>query len=193
MNEIDNINKELNKIERQYQRSKTLLALNASHQLNKAVITAKCARTTTFKEAKFTSDMVNFFFKRDTTPYEFMESVEENANKSIKEYENFQKAVSICPYEKQVLTSFAKWYAHSGFEVAMLKCNIGYIIHFGLELQKRNLGMITETEMWQSFANIIEAGDNLFTFHPGRVMRTFLRTVWKFNEIEQKIELRRLI
>lgn len=137
--------------------------------------------------------MVNFFFKRDTTPYEFMESVEENANKSIDEYQKYQKSVSICPYDKRIITSFARWYTHSGFEPAMLKCNIGYIIQFGLTIQKRNLGMINETEMLQLFANIIEAGDSLFTFHPGLVMRTFVKTVRKFNEIERKIELRRLI
>jgi hypothetical protein len=75
----------------------------------------------------------------------------------------------------------------------MLKCNIGYIIHFGLAIQERNVGKITEAEMWQTFANIIEAGDSLFTFYPGSVMRTFVKTVRKFNEIEQKIELRKLI
>jgi hypothetical protein len=132
-------------------------------------------------------------FKAETSPYDFMKPVEEIANESIQEYQNFQKAVSICPYEKQILTSFAKWYAHSGFEVAMLKCNIGYIIHIGLAIQERNIGKITETEMWQTFANIIEAGDNLFTFHPGGIMRTFLKTVRKFNEIEQKIELRKSV
>jgi len=190
MNKIGKINKELNKLERQYQRSKTLFALNASHQLNKAVLTANCAKNTTFKEAKFTSDMVNFFFKRDTTPYQFMVSVEENANKSIEEYQKFKKSVSICPYDERIINSFSLWYTHSGFESAILKCNIGYIIHFGLAVQKKNLGMITETEMWQSFANIVEVGDSLFTFHPGLVMRTFVKTVKKFGEIERKIEKR---
>jgi hypothetical protein len=193
MNEIDNINKELNQIKRQYQRTKTYFALTASHYFDLAVIKAQCAKPTTLSEAQNTSNLINFLFKADTNPYEFMKPVEEIVNESIKEYQNFQKAVSMCPYEKRILTSFANWYAHSGFDVSMLKCNIGYIIHFGLAIQERNVGKITEAEMWQTFANIIEAGDSLFTFYPGSVMRTFVKTVRKFNEIEQKIELRKLI
>jgi predicted phosphoadenosine phosphosulfate sulfurtransferase len=191
MNEISNITKELNQIKRQYQRTKTYFALTASHYFDQAVLTAQCAKPTTFEQAKSTSDKVNFFFKRDTTAYDFMQSVEETVNKSIQEYENFQTAVSIYPFEKRSLTSFAKWYAHSGFEVAMLKCNIGYIIHFGLAIQERNIGKITEHEMWQTFANIVEAGDDLFTFHPGLVMKTFLKTVAKFEEIENKVMQRK--
>jgi hypothetical protein len=193
MNEINNINKELNQLNRQFQRTKTYFALTASHYFDKAMIHAQCAKPTMLSEAQKTSNLINFLFKAETSPYDFMKPVEEIANESIQEYQNFQKAVSICPYEKQILTSFAKWYAHSGFEVAMLKCNIGYIIHIGLAIQERNIGKITETEMWQTFANIIEAGDNLFTFHPGGIMRTFLKTVRKFNEIEQKIELRKSV
>lgn len=191
MTEIDNINKELNQIKRQYQRTKTYFALTASHYFDLSVIKAQCAKPTTLAEAQNTSNLINFLFKADTNPYQFMKPVEETVNDSINEYQNFQKAVSICPYEKQIIISFAKWYAHSGFEVAMLKCNIGYIIHFGLTIQQRKLGMITELEMLQTFANIIEAGDDLFTFHPGLVMRTFVKTVRKFNEIERKIELRK--
>lgn len=191
MSEIVNITKELNQIKRQFQRTKTYFALTASHYFDKAVITAQCAKPTTLAEAQNTSNLINFLFKVDTNPYQFMKPVEEPVNESIKEYQNFQKAVSICPYEKQIIISFAKWYAHSGFEVAMLKCNVGFIIHFGLAIQERNVGKITETEMLQTFANIIEAGENLFTFHPGRVMRTFVKTVTKFNEIECKIAMRK--
>lgn len=191
MNEIANITKELNQLKRQYQRTKTYFALTASHYFDKAVITAQCAKPTTFAEAQNTSNLINFFFKADTNPYQFMKPVEETVNDSINEFQNFQKAVSICPYEKQIIISFAKWYAHSGFEVAMLKCNIGYIIHFGLTIQERNVGKITDAEMWQTFANIIEAGESMFTFHPRRVMRTFVKTVKKFNEIERKVESRK--
>ncbi len=191
MNEIANITKELNQVKRQLQRSKTYFALTASHYFDKAVITAQCAKPTTFAEAQNTSNLINLFFKADTNPYQFMKPVEERANESIKEYQNYQKAVSICPFDKRVLNSFARWYTHTGFEVAMLKCNIGYIIHFGLTIQEKTNGKITEAEMWQTFANIIEAGDRMFTFHPGRVMRTFIKTVRKFNEIEMKISQRK--
>ncbi|HAQ18425.1 MAG TPA: hypothetical protein DCR40_04225 [Prolixibacteraceae bacterium] len=187
MNPIEINTKELNQLKRQFQRTKTYFAISASHYFDKAVITAQCAKPTTLAEAQNTSNLINLLFKADTNPYQFMTSIEETANESIKEYQNFQIAVSICPFEKRVLNSFAHWYAHTGFEVAMLKCNIGYIIHLGLAIQERNVGKITEHEMWQAFANIVEAGDDLFTFHPGLVIRTFLKTVAKFNEIEQKI------
>ena len=185
--------RELHQIKRQHQRTKTYFAICASHSFDKAVITAQCAKPITLAEAQNTSNLINFLFKTDTNPYEFMKPVEESVNESIKEYQNYQDAVSICPYDKRILNSFAHWYAHSGFEVAMLKCNVGYIIQFGLTIQEWNIGKITEAEMWQTFANIVEVGDSLFTFQPGRVMRTFLKTVRKFNEIEQKIELRKLI
>jgi len=192
MKEIANIKKELNQIKRQFQRTKTYFALTASHYFDKAVITAQCVKPTTLAEAQNTSNLINFLFKAETNPYQFMKPVEETVNDSIHEYQNFQKAVSIYPCDKRVLNSFAHWYAHSGFEVAMLKCNIGYIIQFGITIQERNLKMITEREMWQVFANIVEAGDDLFTFYPGLVLRTFLKSVTKFNQIEQKIENRRM-
>lgn len=182
-----------NKLEKDYQRAKTYFALVASHYFDKAVIKAKCAKPTTLEVAQNTSNLINFLFKADTNAYQFMTSVEETANESIKEYQNFQNAVSKCPYEKQILTSFAKWYAHSGFEVALLKCNIGYIIHFGLTIQERYMGIITEAEKLQTFANIIEPGKNRFTFHKGVVIQTFITTVEKFNEIEQKVEYRKSI
>lgn len=189
MNEVANITKEKNQI----QRTNTYLALMTSHYFDKAVHSAKCEKPTTLEQAKFMSDMVNFFFTRDTEPAEFMESVEGNANKSIEEFQNFQKAVSNCPYDKRVLKSFALWYAHLSFEVSELKCNLGYVISFGLTIQERNNGKISETEMLQAIAKLIKAGDNLFPFHPGLVMRAFIETVKKFEEIEQKVKLRRKI
>lgn len=190
MNEVVNSNKRIKKIERQFQRDKTYFALMTSYYFDLAVHSAKCDSPTTIEQAKYTSDMVNFFFKRDTTYLEFMESMEGTANKSIEEYQNFQKAISNCPYDKRVLTSFALWFSHLSFEVSELKCNIGYIIHFGLTIQERNNGNISETEMLQAISKLIEAGANLFPFHPRLVIRAFLETVKKFEEIEQKVIMR---
>jgi hypothetical protein len=44
-----------------------------------------------------------------------------------------------------------------------------------------------------AFANIIEAGNHLFTFHRTLVMKTFISAVAKFNEIETKVMQRNLI
>lgn len=178
---------DLKKLKKQIQQSKTYFALIAAYHFNKAVLASQCAKPSTFQEAKFTSDMINFFFKKETTPYEFMRSVEERVNESIKSYQEYQKAVSLCPFEKQALSSFAHWYSYSGFQSAMLKCNIGYIIHFGLTILEHKGGMITETEMLDTFERIISAGEDMFTFCPRLVKQTFLKAVVKFEEIESKV------
>lgn len=191
MNEVVNITKEKNQIKRQYQRAKTYYALMASSYFDKAVHSAKCDKPNTFEQAKYTSDMVNFFFKRDTTPAEFMNSVEDTSNKSIEEYQNFKKAVSICPFDKRALSGFAHWYSSMDFEVSDTKCHLGYIISFGLTIQEKNNGNLSEPEMLQAIANLIKSGDNLFPFHPRLVRRAFIEAVKKFEEIEQKVKLRR--
>lgn len=191
MTELQILLKDRKKTVIKIQRIKTYICLIASHHLYTAVIMAECSKPSTFKEAKFTSDMVNLFFKKDSNPYEFMKPVEETANESIDEYKIYQDAVSQCQFDKRILESFAHWYAYSGFSVAMLRCNMGYIMQFGLSILERNNGKITEAEMIDSFACIIRAGKDLFTFYPGLVMRTFIETVKKFEEIEQKVELRK--
>lgn len=164
MTESQIIEKQRNKIKRQFQREKTYFALFTSHYFEKALSKSQCSS-------------------------HFMKPVDEMVNESIEEYQDFKKAVSAYPYDKQILNSFSRWYNYSGFEVAKLKSNIGYIIRFGLAITERNIGDISEAEMVQQFSEIIVSGKPVF--HPEQIIRMFLKAVTKFNEIESKIELRK--
>lgn len=193
MNELQSILREINKVKKRLLRSKCFYALLSAHSLDKAMINAHCAKPTSLKEAQNTSDFINFLFQTETTPYEFMKSVDETVNKSIDNYNNYNDSLLVWAYDRRVLESFCKYYVNTGWGISRLKCQIQYILYCGMAIQQHDAGNISEQELSGCFKSLGESGKTFFSFKPRRIMRSFNDAVALFQKIEQKVELRKLI
>lgn len=193
MNEIKNIQTEIKKNRKQLLRSKCFFALLSAHSLDKAIINAHCAKPTSLKDAQQNSDFINFIFQVETTPFEFMKSIDETSNKAIDNFNNYNDSLQIWPYDRRVLESFCKYYANTGWDISLLKCQIQYILYCGMAIQQRDAGNITEQELSGCIKSVAEAGKTYFSFKPRRIMRSFNEAVALFQNTEQKIEMRKSI
>lgn len=190
MNEINIIKKELKQINRRLTRTKTFQALVAAHSLDSAIISSHCAKKTTLPEAQRTSDFINFLFQAETTPYEFMNSIEETSNKSIEQYNVYKLSLQNWSTDKRILESFCKWYTNTGWEASMLKCNMNYILYCGIPIQQYYLEMISKKEMIECIDSVSKAGNRFFSFKPIWILRAFTQASNKLAEIEEKIYFR---
>lgn len=190
MNELIKIKREINRIDRNYHRVCTYYALSASFNLERAVVHARCARPTTLKEAQNVSKLINTIFGKNTTPYEFMHPVDQVANESVEYFEHYRNALSKCMFDQRILDGFAKWYVHSGFETAFLKCNIGFILYIGLAMIENANGTISKKEMDDFIENVMNNENNLFSFNAKRVKRAFSEASLMLKKIEDKILIR---
>lgn len=190
MNDIIQIQKDLSKIRKKFARSKCFFALLSAHSLDMAILNAHCAKPTSLDEAQKTSNLINFLWQAETTPYEFMQSIDETANKSIDNYKTYGLALQNCPFNKQVLESFCKWYVNTGWSASKLKCNINNIIYCGMAIQQYDIGKINKKELLKSIDAVAKAGERVFSFKPKGILRAFNQATNKLKEIEQKIQTR---
>ena len=191
MNELQNINKEIIKIRKQLLRSKCFYALLSAHSLNKAILNAKCVKPTSIDEAQGTSDFINSLFQAETTPYDFIKSIDETANNAIDNFNNYNDSLLIWAYDRRVLESFCKYYVNTGWDVSLLKCQIQYILYCGLAIQKHDAGNITKQELSEYIRSVAESGRTRFSFKPIQIIRSFNDAVNLFQIIEKKVELRK--
>lgn len=191
MNDIKTIQKELKRSRKKFQRSKCFLALIAAHSLDKAIIQSHCAKPTNLKDAQNISDFINFIYQVETTPYEFMKSIEETSDNAIDNFNNYNDALKIWTYDRRVLEGFCKYYTNTGWDISLWKCQIQYILYCGMAIQQRDAGNITEQELEDYIKSVAEAGKTFFSFKPRSIMRSFNDAVAKFEEIENKVEQRK--
>ncbi|HAQ18426.1 MAG TPA: hypothetical protein DCR40_04230 [Prolixibacteraceae bacterium] len=192
MNEIKQLQKELVQIRKNHAKIKTFQALIAAHSLDHAIISSHCAKKTTLPEAQKTSDFINFLFQAETTPFEFMNSIEDTSNKSIEEYNVYKLVLQNWSTDKRILESFCKWYVNTGWEASMLKCNMNYILYCGIAIQQHYLEMISKKELLECIDSVSKAGNRFFSFKPMWILRAFTQASNKLVEIEDKIYLRTL-
>lgn len=192
MNEIDNIKKEISTINKQISRVNTFYALITAHTLDRAILESHLAKKTTLQEAKTTSAFINFLWKAETTPYEFMRPIDETSNKAIDHFNSYNLFLQRWPNEKRVLESFCKWYVNTGWDASNLKCNLNYILYSGIAIQDYTAGNISKQELDKCIESVAEAGKRFFSFKPQSILRAFTQASHKLSEIEDKIYLRTL-
>lgn len=192
MNEIKQLQKELTTINKQISRVTTFYALITAYKLDQAILNSHLAKKTTLQEAQKTSEFINFFWKAETTPYEFMVPIEEHSNKAIDHFNNYKLFLQRWPNEKRVLESFCKWYVNTGWEASMLKCNMNYILYGGIAVQDYTEGNVSKQELDKCLESVAEAGKRFFSFNPKGILRSFTQASNKLVEIEDKIYLRTL-
>lgn len=181
----------MNSLDKKYDQICTYYALIASHHFDKALIHAKCARPLSLDEAEKTSALINFIFSKETSPLEFLQPVDQKANEAIDCFQHYQNAKTKCMFDQRVLEGFAKWYANSGFEVAMIKCNIGYLLYIGWAILEFRSGKISEKQRDEIIEEIVRPENNIFSFRAGRVRKSFVEAFLKFREIENKVASRK--
>jgi hypothetical protein len=173
------------------QQIKCFICLQAAHCLDKALLKGELATPTTIKEAEHTAQFISFLFNREVNPLAFIRPVETTIDESIEEYNDYKRFLQSYPYDRHVMESFSKWYTHTGFETVFLKCNMMYIIHFGHAICEKNLKLINDDQLIERFNEIIKAGKAIFGCRPKTIMQAFLKAVSKFDEIENKIHIRK--
>ena len=175
---------ELVKLKKQFLRSKCFYALLSAHSLDKAILNSKCTKPTSLDEAQNTSNLINLLFQAETTPYQFMKSVNETSNKAIYNFNNYNDSLLNWTYNRRVLESFCKYYVNTGWDVSLLKCQIQYILYCGLAIQKHDAGNITKQELSEYIRSVAESGRTRFSFKPIQIIRSFNDAVNLFQIIE---------
>lgn len=193
MIDLIQLKKEKVQISKQINRSKTLFALIAAHSLDMALISSHSVKNpATLEEAQRTSDMINYFYQENTSAFDFIKPVEDSVNKTIDNYNVFKSAIQKCPFEKQVLEGFCKYYSNTGWDISMWKCQINYIIYIGLAIQEHYLGNVTQDQLQESIDCVAKSGQKFFSFKPQWILRSFAEANNKLIEIEQKIQTRKI-
>jgi len=182
----------MNQKEKHNQQLNCLYCLIAAHALDKAILRGKLAKSTTLEEAQGTARLISLLFDENVNPYEFMRPIDENANKSIEEYKVYKKMVSEYPGNLRVIESFSKWYVNNGFEIALLKCNIMYIITLGSAISANRFGTINRDELIEHTEQYINKANKIFSYHPNSIKRCFLQAVLKYDEISTKVNKREM-
>ena len=167
-----------------------IISIFGAQHLYFANLIADCARPGTLNECEKTSNMINYLFGEGrTTPYEFMKSEEDEINKSIAEYQEYQQCVDSYPSDKEVIKSYSKWYSHSMNDLP----EILNIIVLGELLIWEATNAITHSQCQAGINEIATNMDDFFSFRPLRIKRVFVKYSLKFSEIEQMIKARKAL
>lgn len=175
------------KAEKDYWRYKTLFALNAANYYNQAVLSSRCVKPSTLEEATRTASLIKLLCKEDVNPLSLIKSEEETTNEAINKFHKYANIVKLYPFDSRPLESFCRYYAHTGWEVSLLKCNINYIIYGSTVVRQHQIGEITKSEMDQSLNAVIQGCKRFFPFNKRIVFESLLQAISKFQEIENKV------
>ena len=149
MDELKSIKDELKSLKdkqkwlhKDVRRRRSFHCLYAVHNLFMAEIHSRDTKKTSLQDAEKTSALINIFIddiNEKTTPYQFMNSPEEEANKAIESFEIYRMLINAWPEYKRVIEGFSRWYIVSNAETAMIKCNYPYIEHIATILLLKDM------------------------------------------------------
>ena len=193
MNDLKQLRKEVAVTKKRFDRSRTFFALLAAHNFEMACINSSLAKhPTTLEQAKNTAGLVNLLYNENKSPFEFIKPTDELANKSIEYFNAYKTGLDHYTCGKQSIESFAKYYANTGWAISKWKCNINYILYIGIAIQQRNIGSISEKQLFESIDSVVNSCSKFFSYKPKRILRSFAEASRKLQEIETKIDTRNL-
>jgi hypothetical protein len=168
----------------------------AAHHLDLAIIKGGCAEKTTLAEAQEHDNLWGSIFLKPykkTSPIISKVEINEKVNEAISEYELYEKCVDMFNYNKKIVTGFAKWYAKDNSQSIIIWLDAPYIRILGRTILKIYDGLSTFNELSDQIFFIKNYKELPLSFNLGSVKRSFIKAVWKYNEIEEKVESRELI
>jgi len=174
-------------------RRRSFHCLYAAHNLFMAEIHSRDTQKTSLQDAEKTSALINIFIddiNEKTTPYQFMNSPEEEANKAIESFEIYRMLINAWPEYKRVIEGFSRWYIGSNAETAMIKCNYPYIEHIATILLLKDSNRINDKEYCEMINSFKNYKHPFFDYHPELIKRSFVQVMQKVDEITRKIEKR---
>jgi len=181
-------------LKKDLRRRESFLCLLAAHSLYSAEVHSLCVEKISLKEAKDASSFINMFIENPnekTTPHQFMRSPEDEANEALNSFQIYKSIIELLPDRKRVIEGFSKWYINSGWKAVRIKCYYHYIENIAGLLILRDLRRISEKEFHESLWNLISIKHPfLFNFDAGKIKRSFVKVMQKFDEINKKVDIR---
>jgi len=184
---------EINRLNKDIRRKLSFYCLNAAHNLQMAEYHSCCIQKTSLNEAERISDLINIFIDKDedkTTPYQFMKSPEDEANKSIKYYNLYRTYLDNLPDYKRVIEGFSRWYLNCYRETVKIKYYYQYIEYVATAILLKDLHRIDDKELNKMLDDLRRTSNKLYDFRPVQIKRSFIQVMQKVDEISEKVSFR---